>query len=74
MQGEGLLQIAKLGRRLRAVLVDLVDAVVEPGADVGVEGLQRIVEGGIEQRHLVAAGREDPLVRAQLQVLALTVG
>ncbi|MNN19385.1 hypothetical protein D3C81_1326270 [compost metagenome] len=74
MQGKGLLQVTKLGGCLGAVVVDLVDAVVEPGADVGVEGLQRVVECGVELRHLVAAGREDALVRGQLQVLALAVG
>ncbi|MNH12114.1 hypothetical protein D3C79_716490 [compost metagenome] len=74
VQGEGLLQVAKLGGGLRAALVDLVDAVVEPRADVGVEGLQRIVEGGVEQGHLMTAGRDDALIRAQLQMLELAVG
>ncbi|MNC60366.1 hypothetical protein D3C75_1102380 [compost metagenome] len=74
MQGKGLLQVTKLGGCLGAVVVDLVDAVVEPGADVGVEGLQRIVEGGVEQGHLMTAGRDDALIRAQLQMLELAVG
>ena len=74
VQSEGLLQIAKLGGGLRASLIDQVDAVVEPRADVGVEGLQRIVEGGIEQAHLVAAGGDDPLIRVQQQMFLLAVG
>ncbi len=56
VQGKGLFQVAELGGRLRAVLVDLVDAVVEARTDVGVECFQREVEGGVELCHLVTAG------------------
>ena len=72
VQGEGLLQRAKLGGGLGAVLIDEIDAVVEPGPYVGVQGLQRLGEGGIEQLHLVLARCQGLIIRRQLKVLVLT--
>lgn len=71
---EGLFQAEELGGRVGAILVDLAEAVVEPGADIGVQGFYGMIEGSIEQHHLVLALCQGLVIGLQLEMLLLAVG